>query len=75
MKVKGARKLRDILMSMSERKKAILITVLLLIVSVVNFVVDIYEGLSRADIVLFACNIFHKFHQNLDNINSQKHRE
>ena len=58
MKVKGARKLRDILMSMSERKKAILITVLLLIVSVVNFVVDIYKGLSRADIVIFACNIF-----------------
>ena len=49
MKVKGARKLRDILMSMSERKKAILITVLLLIVSVVNFVVDIYEGISCAD--------------------------
>ena len=43
---------------MIERKKAILITVLLLIVSVVNFVVDIYEGLSRADIALFACNIF-----------------
>ena len=58
MKVKGARKLRDILMSMSERKKAILITVLLLIVSVVNFVVDIYKGLSRADIVIFACRIF-----------------
>lgn len=58
MKVKGARKLRDILMSMSERKKAILITVLLLMVSVVNFVVDIYKGLSRADIVIFACRIF-----------------
>ena len=43
---------------MSERKKAILITVLLLIVSVVNFVVDIHEGLSRADIVLFVCHIF-----------------
>ena len=43
---------------MSERKKAILITVLMLIVSVVNFVVDIYEGLSRTDIVLFACGIF-----------------
>ena len=49
MKVKGTRKLRDILMSMSERKKAILITVLLLIVAVVNLIVDIYEGLSRAD--------------------------
>ena len=58
MKVRDVQKLSNILMSMSERKKAILITVLLLIVGVVNFVVDIYEGLSRADIVLFACDIF-----------------
>ena len=43
---------------MIEQKKAILITVLLLIVAVVNLIVDIYEGLSRADIVLFACKIF-----------------